>query len=183
MFLTPRSVCVLACDAEAFGQPSIGTGLQVKEDCRKLEELSVCGWLRSISWRVPYNDVILVATKCDQVGGSSKEIGRRMEDACRTWLASWVRDGMGPVGLEDGVCMTSCRPAGVEQVEDCAGERAPGRDWECDWRDTADEHPSPSLLYRLVNKHDGSGLRGAQMVLPQSWDIALHWLEALEHGM
>ncbi|CAN0548116.1 unnamed protein product, partial [Ectocarpus sp. 8 AP-2014] len=64
MFLTPRSVCVLVCNAEAFGQQrGDDTGGQVKEDCHKLEELRVCDWLRSVSRRVPNNDVILVATK------------------------------------------------------------------------------------------------------------------------
>ncbi|CAM9835410.1 unnamed protein product [Ectocarpus sp. 6 AP-2014] len=46
----------------------------------------------------------------------------------------------------------------------------------------ADGNPLPSLLHRLVNKPDGCGLRGTQMVLPRSWDIALTVLEALKHG-
>ncbi|CAN0131978.1 unnamed protein product, partial [Ectocarpus sp. 4 AP-2014] len=44
MFLTPRSVCVLVCDAEAFQNPDQGIGDQVEKDCRKLEELCVCDW-------------------------------------------------------------------------------------------------------------------------------------------
>ncbi|CAN0189484.1 unnamed protein product [Scytosiphon promiscuus] len=191
MFLTPRSVCVLVCDAAAFEYMGNGTDGQVEEDCRKLEELRVCDWLRSISLRVPGNVVILVATKCDLAGGNPGETGRRIEEACRTWLADWVRDGMQPVRVEDGVCLTSC----CVRVEDgvcCSGFSKRGndrggnhsleRDWACDWRDNTDENPSPSLLHRLVHKSDGSGLRGAQMVLPRSWDIALTFLEALEHG-
>ncbi|CAM9355655.1 unnamed protein product, partial [Ectocarpus sp. 4 AP-2014] len=48
--------------------------------------------------------------------------------------------------------------------------------------DNNDENPSPGLLDRLVNNRDGSGLRGARMVLPRSWDIALTFLGALERG-
>ena len=39
-----------------------------------------------------------------------------------------------------------------------------------------------SMLGRVLIKEDGSGLRGAVMVLPHSWDIALTVLEALEYG-
>ncbi|CAN0287530.1 unnamed protein product, partial [Ectocarpus fasciculatus] len=87
MFLTPRSVCVVVCNAAGFGQRR-GTEDcgEVEEDCRKLEELRVCDWLRSISRRVPDNDVILVATKCDLACGNAGEIGSRMENSCRTWL-------------------------------------------------------------------------------------------------
>ncbi|CAM9168233.1 unnamed protein product [Hapterophycus canaliculatus] len=183
MLLTPRSVCVLVCDSEAFGQADGTIGDQVEKDCRKLEELRVCDWLRSVSRRVPDNDVVLVATKCDLVGESSAEIGRRMETACRAWLASWVRDGMQPVRLEEGVCLTSCRAATVEgQREADTGDHTPAERWACDWRGSADELPPPSLLHRLVHKRDGNGLRGNQMALPQSWDIALTVLEALERG-
>ncbi|CAM9376460.1 unnamed protein product [Laminaria digitata] len=182
MFLTPRSVCVLVCNAEAFEKPGNGIGGQVDEDCRKLQELRVCDWLRSISLRVPGNDVILVATKCDLAGGNSRETGRRMEEACRTWLASWVRDGMQPVRVEDGVCLTSCCATGLDgQGEGSTGKHTSEGGWACDWRDSKDENPSPRLLHRLVNKRDG-GLRGAQMVLPHSWDVALTVLEALERG-
>ncbi|CAM9864587.1 unnamed protein product [Ectocarpus fasciculatus] len=184
MFLTPRSVCVLVCNAEAFGQQrGNDTGGQVKEDCHKLEDLRVCDWLRSISRRVPNNDVILVATKCDLVCGNAGEFGRRIERASRTWLASWVRNGMQPVRLEPGVCLTSCFPAAVgETGESSTGRHTSERGWACDWRDNRDDMPWPGLLHRIVNKPDGSGLRGTQMVLPRSWDIALTVLEALERG-
>ncbi|CAM9840223.1 unnamed protein product, partial [Ectocarpus sp. 13 AM-2016] len=154
-----------------------------EEDCRKLEELRVCDWLRSISRRVPDNDVILVATKCDLAGGNAGEIGSRMENSCRTWLSGWVRNGMQPVRLEPHVCLTSCFRARVgEHGERSAGNHVWKGGWVCDWRNVEDDQPSPSFLHRLVNKPDGRGLRGAQMVLPRSWDIALTVLEALEHG-
>ncbi|CAM9726653.1 unnamed protein product, partial [Ectocarpus sp. 12 AP-2014] len=137
-----------------------------------------------------------VATKCDLVGGRAREWGRRMEEACRTWLASWVRSGMQPVEVEDGVCLTSCcsttmydggclpsccSTSSNGQGEGGSGPEASGGRWACDWLDNKDENPSPGLLDRLVNKRDG-GLRGARMVLPRSWDIALMFLEALERG-
>ncbi|CAM9811033.1 unnamed protein product, partial [Ectocarpus sp. 8 AP-2014] len=184
MFLTPRAVCVLVCNAGEFGQQTgSGSNDQVGEDCRKLEELRVCDWLRSISRRVPDNDVILVATKCDLAGGNAGKIGLRMEHACRRWLSSWVHNGMQPVRLEPCVSLTSCFATGVgERGESSTGNHVSTEGWACDWRDMADGNPSPSLLHRLVTKSDGGGLRGTQMVLPRSWDIALTVLDALEHG-
>ncbi|CAM9433396.1 unnamed protein product, partial [Ectocarpus fasciculatus] len=129
------------------------------------------------------NDVILVATKCDLAGGNAGKIGARMEHACRMWLSSWVRNRMQPVRLEPRVSLTSCSATGVGgHGESSTGNEVSKEGWACDWRDMADGNPSPSLLHRLVNKPDGGGLRGSQMVLPRSWDIALTVLEALEHG-
>ncbi|CAN0400772.1 unnamed protein product, partial [Ectocarpus sp. 12 AP-2014] len=135
----------------------------VEKDCRKLEELCVCDWLRSISRRVPGNDVIFVATKCDMVGGNPRDTGRRMEEACQQWLASWVRDGMQAVRVEDGVCLTSCFAPRIDVREGgSGGDYSSEGGWACDWRDNTDDNPSPSLLHRLVNQPNGGGLRGAQ---------------------
>ncbi|CAN0094526.1 unnamed protein product, partial [Laminaria digitata] len=82
MFLTPRAVCLVVCNAGAFGQQGGGAEDQIEEDIRNLEELRVCDWLRSISYRVPGSDVILVATKCDLAGGSAHGIAQRMDAAC-----------------------------------------------------------------------------------------------------
>lgn len=191
MFLTPRSVCVLVCNAEEFGKPSNAGGDQLDRDCRKLEELRVCDWMRSISQRVPENDVILVATKCDRAARNPPEIGRRMEEACKTWLAEWSRQGMRAVRLEHGVCLTSCCVTGEEtaccggfgkQRTKSSGNRFAAGEWTCDWRDSTDDNPPPRLLDRLMIKRDGGGPRGAEMVLPRSWNIALNFLEALERG-
>ncbi|CAB1115508.1 unnamed protein product [Ectocarpus sp. CCAP 1310/34] len=154
MFLTPRSVCVLVCNAGEFEQRLRSDNIdQVEEDCRKLEGLRVCDWLRSISRRVPGNDVILVATKCDLVSGNVEETGRRMEHACQTWLSSWVRDGMDAVRLERHVSLTSCFPIVVgEHGESSPGNHASKQGWACDWR------------------------RG------RSWDFALTFLDSIEHG-
>ena len=111
---------------------------------------------------------------------------------------------MAPVRVEDGVCQTSClvktTPTHILRRTEaafggflkcfCLGtkETAPGNrtggglDWECDWRDDGAAEPMTSMLDRVLNKKDGSGLRGAVMVLPHSWDIALTVLEALEYG-
>ncbi|CAN0557800.1 unnamed protein product [Ectocarpus sp. 12 AP-2014] len=184
MFLTPRFVFVLVCNAEEFGQQLGSHDIdEVEEDCRKLEGLRECDWLRSISRRVPGNDVILVATKCDLVSGTVEETGRRLEHACRTWLSSWVRNGMESVRLEHHVSLTSYFPIGVsEHGESSRGNHALKQGWACDWRDVEGDVSSPSLLYRLVNKPDEGGLRGVQMVLPRSWDVALTFLNSLEHG-
>lgn len=207
MFLTPRSVCVLVCNAEAFGQQqhSGEDTQQLEDDALLLERPAVLDWLRCISRRVPDSDVILVATKCDLAGSNADRVGRRIEHACLTWRESWVRGGMQPVRVEDGVCLTSCcstarherdgRSTGIHfpfttccltkisgQGEGSTGLQAQDGGWACDWRDNMDTEPPPSFLYRLVNKCDGGGLRGAQMVLPRSWDIALTVLEAFEFG-
>ncbi|CAN0547968.1 unnamed protein product, partial [Ectocarpus sp. 8 AP-2014] len=112
-----------------------------------------CDWLRSISRRVPGNDVILVATKCDLVSGNADETGRRLEHACRMWLSTWVRNGMDPVRLEPHVSLTSCFPIGDgEHDESSTGSDATKQGWACDWRHVEGDKSSPSLLYRLVNK-------------------------------
>ncbi|CAN0368551.1 unnamed protein product, partial [Laminaria digitata] len=108
MFLTPRAVCLVVCNAGAFGQQGGGAEDQIEKDICTLEKLRVCDWLRSISYRVSGSDVILVATKCDLAGGSADGRAQRMGAACRTWLDRWVGADMAPVGLEDGVCRTSC---------------------------------------------------------------------------
>ena len=203
MFLTPRAVCLVVCDAGAFGQQCGREDDQIEEDIRNLENLRVCDWLRSISYRVPNSEVILVATKCDLAGGNAADIAQRMDAACREWLDGWSGAGMAPVRLEDGVCRTSClvktTPTNILRRTEAAfggflkcfclgtretapGNRTGGLDWECDWCDDGAAEPTMSMLGRVLNKKDGSGLRGAVMVLPRSWDIALTVLKALEYG-
>ncbi|CAM9393730.1 unnamed protein product, partial [Laminaria digitata] len=202
MFLTPRAVCLVVCNAGAFGQQGGGADDDIENDIRHLHKLRVCDWLRSISYRVPSSDVILVATKCDLVGGNAAGIAQRMGAACQKWLERWVGAGMAAVRLEDGVCRTSCfvkaTPTNTFQAVGALFEELPsllfgpekatpgnrfgGLHWECDWRDDVATEPSTRMLDRVINKRDGRGLRGAEMVLPHSWDIALTVLEALENG-
>ncbi|CAB1099588.1 unnamed protein product [Ectocarpus sp. CCAP 1310/34] len=121
-------------------------------------------------------------------------IGSQVEKDCRMLEELCV--GMQPVEVEDGVCLTSCSSMTMYdggclpsccstssngQGEGDSGPEASGRRWACDWLDKKDENPSPGPLDRLVNKRDG-GLRGARIMLPRSWDIALTFLEALERG-
>lgn len=108
MFLTPRAVCLVVCDAGAFAQQGSEGDDQLQNDICTLDKLRVCDWLRSISQRVPQSDVILVATKCDLTDGKAADVARRIDAACRTWPASGVEADMQPVRLESGVCLTSC---------------------------------------------------------------------------
>ncbi|CAM9441097.1 unnamed protein product, partial [Ectocarpus sp. 12 AP-2014] len=90
---------------------------------------------------------------------------------------------MDPVRLERHVSLTSCFPEEVgEHGESSPGNHASKQGWACDWRNVKGDISSPSLLYRLVNKPGKGGLRGVQMVLPRSWDIALTFLDSLEYG-
>ncbi|CAM9903070.1 unnamed protein product, partial [Ectocarpus sp. 8 AP-2014] len=74
-----------------------------------------------------------------------------IEQASRTWLASWVRDGMQPVRLEPGVCLTTCCASAVgENGEKSTEHNASERGWACDWRDDRDDMPPPGLVHRLV---------------------------------
>lgn len=186
MFLTPRAVCVVVCNAGKFERRSSGGIDQLEDDIAKLYDLRVCDWLRSISHRVPDSSAILVATKCDLVAGRASHLGQRMEMACRKWLASWEKAGMEPVLLEPGVSLTSCC---TTTANTCAQEgnldtKISGQAWECDWRrhESTDDEPPRSMLHRLVRESDSTCLRGSEMVLPRSWDAALTVLQALEHG-
>ncbi|CAN0506055.1 unnamed protein product, partial [Discosporangium mesarthrocarpum] len=77
-------------------------------------ELGVRPWLRSLSFRLPGADVILVGTKCDVNGGPPPDAAQRMEGACREWLDQWChptstsRSGSPGVCIEDGVSLISC---------------------------------------------------------------------------
>ena len=188
MFLSPRAVSLLVCNIEAFGQ---GDGCtsdrdQLKRDLNKLQELRVCDWLRSLSFRIPDSDVVVVATKCDLVaGGMAQNLAGRTERAIRRWLESWRGSKMTAVRVEDDVSLTSCAAsvASGEEGDDVLGKRkeSEGPMWACDWReDVRDDFP-PSMLHRVMYNSNGE-LRGAAMVLPRSWSMALEVLEALGSG-
>lgn len=163
MFLTQRAVIFVVCNAGAFREGDSGEAAddQLDDDIWKLEYLGVCDWLRWISWRVPDSDVLLVATKCDLVQGMASGVARRMDTACRSWLNSWSSHGMNYVCVEDGVSLTSCVAT--------AGNNHDGGGLE-------------HILERVIYKPHGRGPRGASMVLPYSWHIALVVLRALERG-
>ena len=187
MFLSPRAVTLLVCDTGGFverGGCSSGQD-QLKQDLVRLRELRVCDWLRSLSFRIPDSDVIVVATKCDLVAGIATTLAGRIEPAIQKWLNHWSDAEMTAVRVEDGVSLTSCVAASApkEDEEDSSRERgAPGYStWACDWSEDTRDPPLPSLLHRVMYENKG-GLRGATMVLPMSWNIALAVLEALGSG-
>lgn len=189
MFLTRRAVSLLVCDAGAFGQRGSGASKdeQLQQDIRKLEELRVCDWLRSLSFRIPDSDVILVATKCDLADGKAADTAGRIENASRCWLEDWARNfDSKAVRVEDDVSLTSCSsclPLGMA-IDDGEGDNSRNRKrkktWQCDWRDATQGKPPTSLLDRVIYKDNV--LRNPAMVLPRSWDIALTFLEDLGSG-
>eukprot|EP00752_Nemacystus_decipiens_P008335 g7449.t1 len=188
MFLSPRAVSLLVCNAEAFGQGDDCTSdkVQLTQDLSKLRELRVCDWLRSLSFRIPDSDVVVVATKCDLVAaGTAASLAGKMERAIRRWLEYWRGSDMTAVRVEDGVSLTSCAASSAsgKERDDVLGKRKKPDEslWACDWReDICDDFP-PTLLHRIMYNGEGA-LRGAAMVLPRSWNIALEVLEALGSG-
>lgn len=109
-FFTERAVYLIVCDLSKFGsRQRDADGEQQVCDIRKLEYLGICGWLRCLSWRVPVSVAILVGTKYDLLPAEvMKDVARRLEDACRTWLRDWSEDGK-TVKIEPGVSLTSCK--------------------------------------------------------------------------
>lgn len=188
MFLTPRAVTLLVCNTDAFGQRDgyLSDGDQLDEDLDKLQELRVCDWLRSLSFRIPDSDVCVVATKCDLAGGKATDIAERVECAIRQWLKLWSDSEMTAVRIEPGVNLTSCVAA--PSPEEAGGSVLAGRKgvgepmWTCDWlEDMSDEPSPPSLLHRVIYNSKGD-LRGAYSVIPRSWNIALTVLDAVQSG-
>lgn len=177
--LSPGAMSLLVCDTKAFGEGDSGSsdGHQLKRDLAKLHDLRVCDWLRALSLRIPDSDVVVVATKCDLAGGKAADLARRMERAIRTWLEDWRSAGMVAVRVENVVSLTSCVASSSPREE----RRGATGTWACDWRATADEDSFPSLPFRLM--YNGAGdRRGAAMVLPRGWHVALQVLEALGSG-
>lgn len=209
MFLTRRSVCLLACDASALGprldEPGDGDGDgKLHRDVAELEATGVFQWLRCLSLRAPGCDVILVATKCDLApAGEVEGIADRLERACRWWLDRWA-DAGAAVNLEAGAALTSC----VGPAAPCAGatggvggllRRALGaafsagvsgarrrrgrRGWGCDWAGGGPARRSrPSLLRRITRSAETGGCRGGEVAVPRSWDVALRVLDELSAG-
>lgn len=196
MFLTKRAVCILVCDAEKFSLregASVGdqdlneddAERQCVEDIEKLEELRVCEWLRCLSWRVPGCDVLLVATKCDKVTPKTLNgLPRRMGKACRSWLGGWSWNNT-KINVEQDVSLTSCAARGASQNSpstDSLQARRVEEGWPCDVFRGTHGNSSTSLLRRITHKPGDSGCRGATMIVPRGWDIALTAIDALSSG-
>ena len=186
MFLSPRAVSLLVCNTEAFGQ-RVGDLMDkdtLRQDLAKIQELRVCDWLRSLSFRVPDSDVVVVATKCDLAAGMAVDLAGRMERAIRKWLENWSGSQMTAVRVEDGVSLTSCVTSSSQEQSGAASEETIylGHSmWACDWHQDNRDEPAPSLLRRVIYNNKGD-LRGAAMVLPRSWNIALEVLDAMGTG-
>ncbi|CBJ29670.1 LRR-GTPase of the ROCO family, putative pseudogene [Ectocarpus siliculosus] len=187
MFLSPRAASLLVCDTGAFGQrdSSLTDGDRLKKDLSKLQALRVCDWLRSLSLRIPDSDVVMVTTKCDLAAGMAADTAGRIEGAIGKWLESWSGAGMTAVRVENWVSLTSClAPTPNEDGGATLGKRkSPGEQstWACDWREGTCVESHPSLLHRVMYNSQ-SDLRGASLVLPRSWNIALEVLDALGSG-
>lgn len=186
MFLSPRAVTLLVCDAGAFGDQDscTGAGDSLNRDLNKLQELRVCDWLRSLSFRIPASDVVVVATKCDLARGMAANLAGRMECAARAWLEAWSRSEMVAVRVEDGVSLTSCVTSVPDDQDNSVvrKRKKPGETiWACDWRDNTRGESPRSLLHRIMY-NSSEDLRGAALVLPRSWNIALCVLDAVASG-
>ncbi|CAM9463484.1 unnamed protein product [Scytosiphon promiscuus] len=186
MFLSPRAVTLLACNAGAFGEQDVRSisGDLLKGDLHRLQELRVCDWLRSLSFRIPDSDVVVVATKCDLAGGMAANLAGRIESAVHKWVEDWSDCQMPAVRVEDGISLTSCVDSAQGERTDAVWgkSREPGESvWACDWlEDSRDGFPQ-GLLHRVMYNNAGN-LRGAALVLPRSWEIALRVLDALGSG-
>lgn len=134
-------------------------------------------WLRYLSWRVPGCDVLLVATKCDRVPPKALNgLSRRIEKGCRYWLREWTPNS-GEINVEEGVSLTSCAP-----FTDSLERRGAEEGWPCDVFTGTHGNSSTSLLRRITHKLGDSGYRGATLIVPRGWDIALTALDALSAG-
>lgn len=126
----------------------------------------------------------MVATKCD-ADGMAANLAKRMERAFRKWLENWRGAQMTAARVENGVNLTSCVAtiAPREKRDTAVGTRKDPQEskWARHWRENMSDDSPPSLLDRIMCSSNGD-LRGAAMVLPRSWDIALEVLEALGSG-
>ncbi|CAM9557239.1 unnamed protein product, partial [Ectocarpus sp. 12 AP-2014] len=91
---------------------------------------------------------------------------------------------MTAVRVEDGVSLTSCfAPTPNEDGGAALGKRRSPEEstWAYDWREGMYVEAQPSLLHRVMYNSKGEP-RGASLVLPRSWNIALEVLDALGSG-
>lgn len=205
MFLTRRALFLVVCDAKEFGLRSgrLTDEQQARQDLRKLEEMGVCDWLKCLAWRVPGCDVVLVGTKCDLLPRDKvKDVATRIERGCRMWLE---RDAPYKINIEAGVSMTSCKQRAGEgrgkerrsgplpSLEDCMGgfggtfcmgrRTKDHQSWPCDViYDGSGDTSRTSLPTRITKTHESKANRGASMLIPRGWDIALTVIEALSAG-
>ncbi|CAN0286004.1 unnamed protein product [Ectocarpus sp. 12 AP-2014] len=187
LFLTHRAVYLLVWDASQEGCNE--TSASTTDD---LQTLGILPWLTALSFRLPGGDVILVGNKCDLRSGaqdSADHAASRVESACRGWLARVRSSGGRTVEIEKGTSLTSCAPPGwwayltSGALRGLAWITGYKMGWPCDWSAGAmgGNHP-PSLVDRIVRAGDNGPLRAEEMVLPQSWGLALSFLRDLREN-
>lgn len=185
LFLTRRAVYLLVWDASQEG--CNGTG--VVSTTEDLQTLGILPWLAALSFRLPGGDVILVGNKCDLRSGaqdSAAQAASRVESACRRWLARVCSSGGRVVEIEQGTSLTSCAPPGWwayianSTLRGLAWISGYKLGWPCDWSGGAwGGNRPPSLVDRIVRVGGSGPLRAQEMVLPQSWELALTFLRDL----
>lgn len=172
MIMTDGALYLVVCDMSKFASPEGDSDdQQLQSDIHKLEELGICDWLRRLSWRVPGCSVILVGTKCDLLSGDEmKDIGRRMDHACRAWLEAWANVGR-TVNIEPGISLTSCRGHGL--ASEVIALFLGGIWWSCDQGMGLYGVSTESLLNRITCGREEASI-------PRGWFIAKHFLDALD---
>ena len=176
---------LLVWDASQEDDSSTGAARTTDE----LQTLGILPWLSALSFRLPGGDVILVANKCDlrsAAQGSAAHVASRVESACRGWLAQVCSSGGRAVELERGTSLTSCARPGWWTYLKSGALRGLAwilgykMGWPCDWSAGAmGGNRPPSLADRIVRAGDDGRLRAEEMVLPQSWALALSFLRDL----
>lgn len=185
LFLTRRAVYLLVWDTSQEGCDEAGT-ISTTED---LKTLGILPWLAALSFRLPGGDVILVGNKCDLRSGaqdSAAQAASRVESACRGWLARIRSSGGRAVEIEQGTSLTSCAPPGwwayltSSALRGLAWISGYKMGWPCDWSGgvRGGARP-PSLVDRMVRVGGSGPLRAEEMVLPESWGLALSFLRDL----
>lgn len=184
LFLTRRAVYLLVWDASQAGNETC-----VSSTTGDLQTLGILPWLAALSFRLPGGEVILVGNKCDLRSGalgSAADAASRVESACSGWLARVRSSGGRAVEIEQGTSLTSCARPGWWAYIKSSTLRGLARisgykmGWPCDWSAGAiGENRPPSLVDRIVRAGNNGRLRAEEMVLPQSWALALEFLRDL----
>lgn len=185
LFLTRRAVYLLVWDASQEGCNESGATCTTDV----LQALGILPWLTALSFRLPGGDVILVGNKCDLRSGakdSAAHAASRVESTCRGWLARVCSSGGRAVDIEEGVSLTSCAPPGwwayltSGALRGLAWISGYKTGWPCDWSAGAMGRGRPTSLVDRIIRAGGNGpLRAEEMVLPQSWELALSFLRDL----
>eukprot|EP00752_Nemacystus_decipiens_P006981 g6262.t1 len=185
LFLTNRAVYLLVWDVSQEGR----NGTVATSATEDLKALGILPWLSALSFRLPGGDVILVGNKCDLRSGARDTAARaasRVESACRRWLARVRLSGGRAVEIEQGTSLTSCAQPGWRAYLASSAWRVLAwisgykMGWPCDWSaGTRGGDCRPSLVDRILRVGGDGPFRAEEMVLPESWGLALSFLRDL----